>query len=208
VCSYWFQIIENHALYIAYNFLVKEKVINPKQCGLEYDGLCIPPNGFNFDKQLVLNKLNSHIYKKCGIPIQYKWKEYDEIYIDKDIINLREKEEDIIITDEEIPGDICYCDVVFKKLSPEFEKTHAKIINISSFIKETDDKVIIFNERQFISAYKHIECGFNRNSGLPALFTEYWTKFNDKIRKYENIEVFPDWSVLAVAYQAPSHSAS
>ena len=192
VCSYWFQIVENHALYIAYNFLVKEKVINPKQCGLEYDGLCIPPNGFQFDKQLILNKLNSHIFKKCGIPIQYKWKQYDENYIDKEIINLREKEEDIILTDKEIINEND-SDFVFNKLYPEFEKTHAKIINISSYIIETDDKVIIFNEKQLISAYKHIECGFTK-MGLPVSFINRWTCFNNKIRQYDNIEVYPNSS--------------
>jgi hypothetical protein len=96
VCSYWFQIIENHALYIAYSFLVKQKIINPKYCSLEYDGLCIPANDFDLIKNTILYNLNSHIHKKCGIPIQYKWKEYDDFYVHKDVINLREKMEDII----------------------------------------------------------------------------------------------------------------
>lgn len=192
VCSYWFQIIENHALYIAYNFLVKQKIINPKHCCLEYDGLCIPANDFELTKQILLNNLNSHIHKKCGIHIQYKWKEYDDFYVDKDIINLREKMEDVILTDEEIidKNDSNY---VFKQLYPEFEKTHAKIINISSFIKETDDKVVIFNEKQLISAYKHIECGFTK-MGLPVNFIDKWTSFNDKIRQYDNVEIYPDAS--------------
>ena len=144
-CAYWFQIIENHALYIAYNFLVKEGVITAKKCGLEYDGLCIPPNGAVYDKQTVLNKLNIHIVKKFGIPIVYKWKEYDKKYIVDEIIKMRENEEDNILTSEEMI-DVNDSDYVFEQMAPEFEKTHALIINIASYIKETDEKIIIFNE--------------------------------------------------------------
>ena len=189
VVSYWFQIIENHAVYLAYNFLVKEGVITPKKCCLEYDGICIPPNGFVFDKQQMVNKLNQHIYKKMNIPITYKWKSYDDMYINKKIIELREQIEDIILSDDEIIN-TTDSNYVFKTLSPEFEKTHAKIINISSFIKETDDKVIIFNKKQLTNSYEHIQCGFN--DGIPVRFIDKWTSFNDNIRRYDNIEVYPN----------------
>ena len=74
--SYFFQIIENHILYITYQFLVGKNIIKPRYCGLEYDGLCFKPN-CDFDKDLIIEELNKYILELTGLKITYKFKGYE-----------------------------------------------------------------------------------------------------------------------------------
>ena len=74
--SYFFQIIENHVLYITYQFLVGKNIIKPRYCGLEYDGLCFKPNCL-FDKDVIIKELNQYIIDYTGLKITYKFKGYD-----------------------------------------------------------------------------------------------------------------------------------
>ena len=85
--SYWFQTIENHILYEAYQFLLERGVIKPKRCGLEYDGLCIPPPSIEFDKIKLIEDLNNLIVLKTGLNIRFKFKEYDN-FVMHDIIEM------------------------------------------------------------------------------------------------------------------------
>ena len=122
--SYWFQIIENHALWLAYNFLVKKGIIIKKHCSLEYDGLCIPKPKIEFNSQAVLNELNGHIMAKMLIPITYKWKGYDAEYIHNELIELRnntveaepEPKKDVFIVDNDNDATIHIFNIVKDKL--------------------------------------------------------------------------------------------
>jgi hypothetical protein len=58
---------------------------------------------------------------------------------------------------------------VFVRLVSEFEKTHAKIINRSLFVKETAEKTLTLTKQQMITSYEHMECGVNLQ-GIPQLF--------------------------------------
>ena len=82
---------------------------------------------------------------------------------------------------------------IFLKMCEDFEKKHAKIINISSYIKETDDDVIVFTKPTLKDAYEHIS--YLKRNGLgtivPNKFILGWTECNDNIRKYDNIGVYP-----------------
>jgi hypothetical protein len=89
VTSYWFQAIENHIIHICYQFLVEKGIIKEKRCGLEYDGICIPPTDIEIDKSKLIADINSIIYLKTGLPIKMKFKDYDEKYILTDIIEKR-----------------------------------------------------------------------------------------------------------------------
>lgn len=62
--SYFFQLIENHCLYHLYKFLVEKRIIEKNNCELEYDGLCIPPVPFDFDKNELTHEINSMIFEK------------------------------------------------------------------------------------------------------------------------------------------------
>jgi hypothetical protein len=89
VTSYWFQTIENHIIYICYQFLVEKGIIKEKYCGLEYDGLCLPPIATDIDKEQLIMDINSIIYLRTGLNVKMKFKDYDEKYILSDIIEKR-----------------------------------------------------------------------------------------------------------------------
>jgi hypothetical protein len=87
--SYWFQTIENHIIYICYQFLVEKGIIKKKRCGLEFDGLCIPPINTEIDKAKLTEDINTIIELRTGLPIKMKFKDYDEKNILIDIIEKR-----------------------------------------------------------------------------------------------------------------------
>ena len=90
--SCFFQIIENHILYITYSFLKNNGVIDGTKVGLEYDGLCVPKFG-TYDKETILKNLNNHILKKTNLRyILFKIKGYNDAL--DDIIELRIKMND------------------------------------------------------------------------------------------------------------------
>ena len=96
VCSYWFQIIENHLVYIVAEHLLNSGILKPKCYGLEYDGLNIPPCPV-FDKEIVIKEVNDLIVLTTGLNIKFKFKDYDEDNILNDIIEMRRN---IVIEDE------------------------------------------------------------------------------------------------------------
>lgn len=84
----------------------------------------------------------------------------------------------------------------FENVCEEFEKTHCKIINSSSFIKEVENKVIIMNRTQLKTSYEHLsyqEIHFDKN-GEPKIikkqFIDEWLKY-DGIRHYKSIGIYP-----------------
>jgi len=79
--------------------------------------------------------------------------------------------------------------VIFNKISPEFEKTHAKIINKAVFVKSHENEIIVMSKTQLTTAYEHIQCGFH--TGTPVSFISRWTTFNDKIRRYDDMQIYP-----------------
>ena len=80
--------------------------------------------------------------------------------------------------------------VIFAKLYPEFEKTHAKIINKAVFVKSHANEIIVMSKTQLTTAYEHIQCGFH--TGTPVSFISRWTTFNDKIRRYDDMQIYPN----------------
>ena len=86
--SYYFGVIENHMLHIAYVYLVKRGIIVPRRCGLEYDGICIPPTTVVFDEEFLISDLNQHILLETGLGVQYKFKGYGECVL-HDVIEKR-----------------------------------------------------------------------------------------------------------------------
>jgi hypothetical protein len=62
---------------------------------------------------------------------------------------------------------------VFAKMAPEFQLTHAKIIENGVYIKEKPDEVIVFSPDKFRSAYSHMECGLKSGWG-KKLIPDQW----------------------------------
>ena len=83
--------------------------------------------------------------------------------------------------------------VVFKRLSAEFEQTHAKIRNRSLFVKETPTKTLLFTKANLITSYEHMECGVNLQ-GVPQIFIKKWLSYNDKIRSFDDMGIYPNMS--------------
>eukprot|EP01041_Mallomonas_annulata_P013431 gene13431-28480_t len=75
-CSYWFQIIENHIVYVVAELLLERGILKPCQFGEEYDGLNIPPCE-SFDKDLLTAEINNLVKEQTGLHIKFKFKDYD-----------------------------------------------------------------------------------------------------------------------------------
>ena len=79
VAAYWFGIIENHILYVVYCFLVEKGVIRPKICGLEFDGLNLPPFSKEIDESVLIGDINNTIRVKTGMNVSMKFKDYSHV---------------------------------------------------------------------------------------------------------------------------------
>lgn len=96
--SYFYQTVENHILYVAYLYLVKEGVVKRCECALEYDGLCFPP-AKEIDIDAVVTGLNEHVLENTGMAITFKYKKYDESAI---MMKLIEKRRTIVDDSERV----------------------------------------------------------------------------------------------------------
>lgn len=83
VTSYFFQIVENHIVYLVYELLVRMHIITERKCGIEYDGLNLPPNGSNYDKDETINVINNMVINATGMDIKFKFKSYGESVIER-----------------------------------------------------------------------------------------------------------------------------
>ena len=188
VISYWFQIIENHILYICYEFLLKKEIIQTGICGLEYDGLCIPPFAKDIDKFEITNELNNLIETQTGLAIKMKFKDYDEDYILYEII---EKRNQLIIAEMvDEPVEAVNVESI-EYFATEFEKTHSKIVEKGCYIKQRENDILIMSPKLLNDSYSHMIGGYT-DKGVPINFIKKWTINNDSIRKYINMDIFPD----------------
>ena len=87
--SYFFQIIENHIVYNVYELLVGMRIITPKKCGLEMDGLNIPPNGSVYNKEDTVTVINNFVYNDTGMNIKFKFKPYGNSVVERLITERR-----------------------------------------------------------------------------------------------------------------------
>jgi hypothetical protein len=78
VIHYFFGVIENHILYTSYLHLVKTGIIIPGKCGLEFDGLCIPPPPIPFNMKRLICGLEKEVLTKTGLHIKFKHKPYED----------------------------------------------------------------------------------------------------------------------------------
>lgn len=194
VCSYWFQIIENHIVHIVAEDLINRKILTPKTFGLEFDGLNIPPT-IDFDKNKVIDEINSLIVLTTGLNIKFKFKDYEETNILHELIEIRKNGvDDDTDLDDDTDTETVNDDVEnnFKKLCVDFEKTHCKIINKSFFIKHDDNSFKIMTEKQLITSYKHIT--YKNADGKQMNFIDHWIKNNNKIRCYDDVGIYPNKS--------------
>jgi len=89
VCSYWFQIIENHIVHNVAGYLINKGILTKNTYGVEFDGLNIPPTNIEFDKDLLIDEINLFVKETTGLNIKFKFKDYDDATILYDLIEIR-----------------------------------------------------------------------------------------------------------------------
>ena len=149
--SYFFQIVENHALYHLYLFLVDKRIIEKHVCELEYDGLCIPPVPFDFDKNDLIHEINTMIYDKTGINIIFTFKDYDNDFVQQHII-------DYLIENPVVEATVIQPTVVVGTEVAEYQSTNPLInwdLSEAEFAKAL--KKVCFNDKPVLFTGKDRE---------------------------------------------------
>lgn len=186
----WYGSAINRILCSYENKILQEmiNVINRK--GIEiavlmFDGLMVYGN--YYDHLDLLNELEEHTNEVFeGLNMRLSYKEHS---------NLIEIPSDYTIPTQ--AETISAIDInSFKKVCEEFEKTHCKIINTSSFITELDNKIIVMNRTQLKTSYEHLtyeEITFDKNGShkiIKKSFIDDWLKY-ENIRYYKSIGIYP-----------------
>jgi hypothetical protein len=185
VMSYWCGTIENHIIYICYKFLEKHNIIQKKRVLLEYDGICFK-NPERNDLDYILQCLNQQILEKTKLNVKMTWKGYKPKYVHNDIIERRksmlsDRERKLI----EIQS--------FEKVSNEFEKQHAKIINKNIFVKQLSNDNIIMSKQQLRTSYEHLIYEKLNDDGTIKThnFITDWLVNNPQQRCYDDMGIYP-----------------
>lgn len=189
ITSYWFQVIENHILYLTYRVLVSKNIIKHKWCALEYDGICFPPTTAEYDKDETIATINDMILNQTGLCVKFKFKSYP---IENIQFGSIENRNDIPYTAKEVDMEDFEGDE-FTRMCKEFEKTHAKIVEGGVYIEEQEDEVIVRAKPQIIASYEHLS--FEDKKGNKKIFIENWIRGYDGIRKYERMNTYPNPSL-------------
>jgi len=167
--SIFLQEKERLILECIYNHLVSKEIIVNNDCVLCFDGIMIQKNKYYPN---LLEELSKVIEDTLGFKLKLTEKQLNEHYF--------EQLNDLNYIDKESFN--------FKRM--EFEKNHCKIINKSVYIKQTDDDNIFLSKKTLRDAYEHITCTLP-NVEDPKLFINLWTTGNDKIRCYDNFDIYP-----------------
>ena len=201
VMSYWCGTIENHIIFIVYKYLEKRGVINKTDVLLEYDGLCLKLND-NSQKDALVYDINSLILKETKLNVKMKFKEYRDEHIHLDAV---ENEIPVTGTDLSVADSACLAEETtvslseysFESVKTNFELTHCKVKNKSFFIREFENRVIIFNKDKFTTAYEDLqffEPVYNKIKKTTEMvkkqFINDWYKCDTK-RVYDDVGIFP-----------------
>lgn len=217
-CSYFYGIIENDILHGLYKFLMKNEALTKrKNTPLEYDGMCIKPRN-NVDYQSLINQYTETLKNKVNFNIKMKIKEFDRVI--QDIIDRRNQTiNDVNNTIEEKTNDDDDDDDVstitgntikskngenlktYDEMKEEFEKTHFKVINATTYVKLVKNmdgeylEVKQFSRADIIFAYEHLCCVIEVNvKGVLHLkkvsFIETWIK-DENMKTYDDMGVYP-----------------
>jgi hypothetical protein len=125
-----------------------------------------------------------------GLNMKLSYKEHnDDIIIPKGF-DIEELDDEI----ENIKNDPSFYD----NYKMEFEKTHFKIINTSSYIKHLKNgDFIIYSRKNLMDAYEHLKCKkiilnkkTNDNEIVSVPFIELWVK-DEHIKRFENVDIYP-----------------
>ena len=80
---------------------------------------------------------------------------------------------------------------VYNSMVEDFEKHTFLISNLAMYLTLDDDKIIFRTPAQLRISYGHISCGFD-DKGNGVSFINKWLGINPSIKRYRDIDVFPD----------------
>jgi hypothetical protein len=187
LCSFVLQEYEIRVIEQVYIYCLANGFIENGNCVICADGIMLEKRFYN---ENLLTSFNDIVKTTVGLDLTFTCKPMKQSYgliLDNHIIVSS------INTMESDKKDTDTSNAVFKILAPEFEKTHAKIINKAVYIKELPDEIIIMSKDKLKTSYEHMECGKNK-SGTPQSFIYKWTTCNNGIRNYEDMNIYPDAS--------------
>ena len=178
--SYFCGIIENEITFQAYKFACSKGVCVKRCISWGYDG-------FTIQKEIpvdLLAELNAHVCAKTGLSgVKFIKKEFDNAEILEECIQTRRGSAAI---EQVVPhietGNGVHTSTIYLELKKEFEKTHFKVIESSSFFTLDDEGRVkaVRTKADFKSAYEH----------MPFKFITHW--FTDpNMRLYESADVYP-----------------
>lgn len=168
VVSLFLQQKEREILEVIYNYLTAQLQLDNK-CVLCFDGIMIPIEKYNDN---LLNLLSEHILNTTGFDLKFTTKAFDQ--------HLLEQLDDNLV------------ETSFEYMAREFEKTHCKIVMNGIYIKEpihSSEQFKFFTKAELTNAYEHLS--FTNDKGEEESFIKKWTTKNNKIRNYENMEIYP-----------------
>ena len=214
VVSYVLQILENDALYHAYKYLKKEKLITfngGELCSLEYDGLCFKPKRDITKLDIML--MNSYVCDKTGFPIVYALKGYfnglegdkSDLHecVYEELINKTQEEKKALLdkydgldVDMDDPDELKYYD-----MKAEWEKTFCKVENEDMYFRVDGNKPpVAKDDRQMRKSYQNMCYGYYETKNKegdwvvdysrPKSFIDRWVK-DEKNRQIKGYGIYP-----------------
>ena len=153
--------------------LVESK--NIKICSYAFDGLMLDGNYYNNIE--LLTEINNIIRNEFKLDelFEFTYKAHnDEIKIDPEW------------KEEEEPET---CEEAFKRIVPEFEKIHCKILNRNCYIKTVDETFLTMSNDCLKKSYQHMTCGVN-DKGAKQSFIDKWMIKNDNILCYDDMQTY------------------
>jgi hypothetical protein len=158
--SYWCGTIENHILYVTFNYLKKRGIFENDDVVLEYDGLCFKYSERNSEMlESLCAEINDAIVKETGLSIRMKWKGYKPEHIHLDGLNLNgyqpEKASEPVIN---VNSDKVAAELIFNKLKDILISYKGRIFLLDNNIWICDkEKINDFLILQFMnSGFKQV----------------------------------------------------
>lgn len=156
---------------------------------LMFDGIMIYGN--HYENTELLNEMETHINNVFdGLNMKLAYKEHSKVIE----IPKQYDEDDDNADIEDVKNDPLFYD----NFKLNFELTHSKIINTSSFIKLYQDSDFIFMKKQnIIDSYEHLKCKIlkvdSKSNDILVVETSFIKKWlSDKnIKTYDSVDIYP-----------------
>jgi hypothetical protein len=167
ILCYW----ENRILQSAIKVIKERKL---EVAVYAFDGCMVYGNHYN-DSELLQSITQSVNSEFPGLNMQWDFKEHNN---------------ELQIPDGWIPQDNTNPLNVYQDKASEFNLTHTKINNSKIFIKQQDNKNIVFDKAGLLHCYENMECGVDKN-GNPEYFIQKWLK-DPNIPNKDNVGIYPN----------------